>query len=669
MDLKYLLSFITIILISACVPESKQELTEVKFDLQNPIVQRIIQHELNQNKDSLFHYAHSPDPTHRYLVAKALASFQTERSLPILDSLINDPTRRVAAMAAYALGQSKSPKAEKILVSAFRSQDTSSVDNILNNRILEAIGKTGGMKMLEAMASVTTYRNTDTLLLLGQVRAFYQFAKRGIISENATKQIIEYINDGTFPDQVRLMAAHYLARSKNVLIDDYKYQITQAIIKEQNPNIKMALLLSLRKIKDKEIQEVLLDQLKLDQDWRIKINAIKAISAQDYITGAEIMIGTLDDPDIRVAHAAADFFVQNGNKDDAVIYRNLARQKNRPWLIRSRLYYAVFKNLPYYYTKTLSATRWELLQLIKDQENPFAKASYISALGNDPGAYSDLIKLMEEEENNTVLYSIMKALESIVTHDEFNQTFQSTRRYVRGQIMNIINRGLESNNPGVIAVAGDMIANEKSGLATLLDSTALIENALNDLNLPRDIEAYRALEKALAKVKGVRDPVLTNADSKFKPDFSLLEQFKDQNLVIVKTEKGVFTIELFPDHAPVSVLNFLSLVNTGYYNDKAVHRVVPNFVTQIGCDRGDGYGSLDYVIRSEVGPMYYDDGAYVGYASAGLHTESSQWFVTHSPTPHLDGAYTIFGKVVDGMDVLSKIEIGDKIQDIIIKVI
>ena len=650
----------------SCVPESKEELTEVELDLRNPVNQRIILHELNQNRDSLFFYAKSPNPTHRYLVARAFASYQTDRAIPILDSLILDPSRRVAAMAAYALGQIGSPKAESILVSSFKSQDTSSVDNILNSRILESIGKTGSKKMLESMATVSTYKSSDTLLLLGQVRGFYQFAKRGIISEKATEQVIKYINDSSYPKQVRLMAAHYLARSKDVLIDDYKYQITQALIKEQDPNIKMTLMLSLRKIKDKEIQETLLSQFELEQDWRVKVNTIKAIGVQDYITGAEKMIGALDDSDPRIALAAADFFVNNGNKDDATEYRKFARDKSRSPAIRARLYYAVFKNLPYYYTKTISATRWELLQLIKEVEDPYEKAAYISAFSNDPGAYSDLIKMIEEEESIPVRNAIMLALDSILNHDEFNQTFQTTRRYVKGQILNLINNCLESNDAGLIAVAGDMIASEKADISSLIDSTSQIENALNELKLPRDIEAYRSLEKALARIKGVKDPVLTQVDANFQPDFSLLDQFKDNIQVIVKTDKGFFTIELLLEHAPMSVLNFLQLVQDGYYNGKQVHRVVSNFVTQLGCNRGDGFGSLDYTIRSELGPIYYDDEAYVGYASAGLHTESSQWFVTHSPTPHLDGAYTIFGKVIEGMDVLTTIEIGDKIIDVIV---
>jgi cyclophilin family peptidyl-prolyl cis-trans isomerase len=124
-------------------------------------------------------------------------------------------------------------------------------------------------------------------------------------------------------------------------------------------------------------------------------------------------------------------------------------------------------------------------------------------------------------------------------------------------------------------------------------------------------------------------------------------------------------VKLYKNRAPGTVINFVDLVNKKFYNGKVFHRVVPNFVIQTGCPRGDGYGSLDYSIRSELPQIYYDGEGYIGMASAGNHTESTQWFITHSATPHLDGNYTIFGKVVEGMDVVHKIQQGDKINDII----
>ena len=120
-------------------------------------------------------------------------------------------------------------------------------------------------------------------------------------------------------------------------------------------------------------------------------------------------------------------------------------------------------------------------------------------------------------------------------------------------------------------------------------------------------------------------------------------------------------MEFFVEESPGSVSAILKLINDGYYDGKAFHRVVPNFVAQGGCPRGDGWGSMDYTIRSEFTSRGYQTGT-VGLASAGKDTESCQWFITHSPTPHLDGRYSIIAEVVDGMDVVHQLEVGDLIE-------
>ena len=95
--------------------------------------------------------------------------------------------------------------------------------------------------------------------------------------------------------------------------------------------------------------------------------------------------------------------------------------------------------------------------------------------------------------------------------------------------------------------------------------------------------------------------------------------------------------------------------------------MVPNFVIQNGCNRGDGFGAMDYLIRSEFPMISYDHAGRVGMASAGNNTESAQFFITSMPTPHLDGRYTIFADLISGMDVVQNIRRGDKINKITIK--
>ena len=147
-------------------------------------------------------------------------------------------------------------------------------------------------------------------------------------------------------------------------------------------------------------------------------------------------------------------------------------------------------------------------------------------------------------------------------------------------------------------------------------------------------------------------------------NWKIIDSLDRNSKVIIKTSQGDITMQLFQERAPGSVANFVELVNAKFYDGKPFHRVVPNFVIQTGCPRGDGFGSLDFTIRSELAGSYYDDEGYVGMASAGLHTEGTQFFITHSPTPHLDGRYTIFGKVISGMDVVRQISMGDTIKEI-----
>jgi cyclophilin family peptidyl-prolyl cis-trans isomerase/HEAT repeat protein len=130
---------------------------------------------------------------------------------------------------------------------------------------------------------------------------------------------------------------------------------------------------------------------------------------------------------------------------------------------------------------------------------------------------------------------------------------------------------------------------------------------------------------------------------------------------VFTTEKGTFTIDLMPEDAPLTVENFIKLARSNYFNGLTVHRVVPNFVMQDGDPRGDGNGGPGYQIRCEVNMLEYDRGA-VGMALSGKDTGGSQWFVTHSPQPHLDGGYTVFGKVNETeMKIVDIISRGDKI--------
>lgn len=159
-------------------------------------------------------------------------------------------------------------------------------------------------------------------------------------------------------------------------------------------------------------------------------------------------------------------------------------------------------------------------------------------------------------------------------------------------------------------------------------------------------------------IAGTRLGQVLNSDADYR---RALSRKNGSIKAVLTTAKGAFTIEFLPEDAPLTVDNWVRLARVGYFNGLAVHRVVPNFVMQDGDPRGDGTGGPGLSIRCEINMREYTRGA-VGMALSGKDTGGSQWFVTYSPQPHLDGGYTVFGQVSEAdMKVVDNIVRGDKI--------
>ncbi|WP_086267663.1 peptidylprolyl isomerase [Campylobacter devanensis] len=139
---------------------------------------------------------------------------------------------------------------------------------------------------------------------------------------------------------------------------------------------------------------------------------------------------------------------------------------------------------------------------------------------------------------------------------------------------------------------------------------------------------------------------------------------------VIKTDKGDMVAELYPDETPQTVANFVELAKSGFYDGLNFHRVIPNFVIQGGCPYGNGVGGPGWRIKCEcVGQKRKHNRGSLSMAHAGRDTGGSQFFVCHSPQPHLNGVHTIFGELIDdeSKSVLDAIRQGDKITTIEIK--
>lgn len=136
---------------------------------------------------------------------------------------------------------------------------------------------------------------------------------------------------------------------------------------------------------------------------------------------------------------------------------------------------------------------------------------------------------------------------------------------------------------------------------------------------------------------------------------------KKNPVVMMETEKGTMKIELYPNEAPGTVKNYISLIEKGFYNGLTFHRVISDFMIQGGCPKGDGTGGPGYKIKCETqgNPHRHLRGS-LSMAHAGKDTGGSQFFICHSPQSHLDGKHTVFGRVIEGLEVVDAIRKGDK---------
>jgi cyclophilin family peptidyl-prolyl cis-trans isomerase/HEAT repeat protein len=204
------------------------------------------------------------------------------------------------------------------------------------------------------------------------------------------------------------------------------------------------------------------------------------------------------------------------------------------------------------------------------------------------------------------------------------------------------------------------------GALAKLDAAAarpLLQDALDDRDWAVRVRARQLLaEQGVTGVEDKMRPAVAGrpVDS---PDWLAIVSPRFSPRVFLDTDKGSVELELTVLDAPLTVSNFSALARKGFFNNIPIHRVVPDFVVQDGDPRGDGESGPGYTIRDEINQHPYLRGT-VGMALDWQDTGGSQFFITHSPQPHLDGRYTVFGHVVNGMDVVDRLVPGDALRGV-----
>ncbi len=217
---------------------------------------------------------------------------------------------------------------------------------------------------------------------------------------------------------------------------------------------------------------------------------------------------------------------------------------------------------------------------------------------------------------------------------------------------------IRTQNVAFISLACERIRKDSLWMNKNTEIMQELLKAKSLLVMPRDYEAFVDIEKTIQQFNRKKYTYKSPAFN-HPINWKYVNTIKANQSVKIVTNKGNIILECKVNDAPGSVANFMFLLDSGYYNGKYFHRMVPNFVVQGGCPRGDGWGSLNWTQRSEFSNfLTYKPGS-VGIASSGKDSEGVQFFITHTYTSHLDGRYTIFAEVIEGMDIVNQLGVGD----------
>ncbi|MEM8526048.1 MAG: peptidylprolyl isomerase [Bacteroidota bacterium] len=644
----------------------QEDITAVSMDLNAPEVQRIYDLQDQLAQDSLIDLLQAEKATQRYWAARALASVQGEEAVEPLIPLLQDTAALVRQIAAYTLGQIGSEAAESALVNSF---DQKNPKRELNFYLLEAIGKSASAKYLPLISSVQTYQPTDTQLVKGQAYCIYNYMLRGITQPVATQKMLELVENTAHLDDARLVAANYLFRGRNLGLDTLANDssLAQVFSQESDPRIRMSLAIALGKTKTDLARETLLAQYDRESDYRVKCNIIRAFSNFDYLTVKIPVLNALRNPNLHIANSAVQYLTTYGNSREANSYRRLAKDTTLHPQIQIGLLAAANSKMPSYFTEYKGRINFDLRRAYESAGDPYLKAQALTAMGYFPRMYRYIGELDLSGEAAVVQTARMEALRLICRDEAFRASMGASVNRATREIGNYLLEGVKSGDVGQIYTASSALRVPERNFATILaDSIGILETALANLEIPKEIEAYNELGQTIAFFKGTtfeeKEP-----DYNHEIDWADVAKVNEETRATIQTSKGNITLKFYKDLAPATVANFIQLAQSNYFDGKNFHRVVPNFVIQGGCNRGDGFGAENFSIRSEVPPIRYERSGMIGMASAGLHTEGTQFFITHSPALHLNGKYTIFAEVVDGMQVVHDIQVGDTIERVAVE--
>jgi cyclophilin family peptidyl-prolyl cis-trans isomerase/HEAT repeat protein len=592
--------------------------------------------------DSLYTYFENENSTIRHDAVLSFASIQDTLSADKIGKLLlGDNNANVRRAAAFALGQTNCIAATEILLQSIAIERDNSVLKIA----LEAYGKIAPTKKLYVNSGLKQSDDVNA----GYAWMNYRFGLRSILDSLMVEENAKLL-DCSNSEYTRLGAASFFARSgKN--FENVEQRLEKTSQGDSSAEIRMNTAFALRKIKSDSSLLVLLNRAQYDTDYRVRVNVTRALHVFPFAKTKATLFHALSDKNINVAIAASGVIKATAAKEFWNEILTKAREVKN-WRTQADLYEASL------IATDVKDVVEEIFGIYKNSTNPYQKAALLISLQHSVMAYDFLNGQLNESNVPVIKLSAATALVSINGMKDFPSSLTKT-------FTKIYIAGINAGDPGVVSTFAAALADSTLGYKNVIKDFSFLYAAKQKFTLPKHVETIQPLHDAIAYFEGRKRTTIRN-EFNHPIDWQLVKKIPRDQQAIIKTMKGDIVIQLFVEEAPGSVSNFVALAKAHYFDHKIFHRVVPNFVVQGGCNRGDGFGSEDYSIRSEFNLRRYKTGS-IGMASAGKDTESTQWFITHSPTPHLDGRYTIFAEVKEGMDVVHHLEVGDEIVSVVLK--
>lgn len=624
----------------------------------------------------------------RKRAALAAGRIGNEASVAPLTSLLKDADPSVRAMAAFALGEVESATAADALISVVKNKDDGTE---LRARALEALGKIAGALpqeqqarqrelgavIREALEVESTRSQNQLTILLGLTAALRSRPA------DAGPTIARFLNS---PDaRVRSDAANVLARLR---LKDGNERLRLLVDTDRDPNVRANAARVLGITEDQDSFESLLTRARADADERVRVSGIRALAALKNPNAADLLLKhtTTNTNEILEIATTVGRLIPQTDYHDAILWFRTQNEKLNHTAPEIEIAFARVAPAAYLaeLEKLKAPSDWRATAAIANALAEYATLPDSVKAKAELAATAEarLRKMLEYRNADYAIPEVLRALAAFKPKDlqqilvarlgHADVIVRATAADLLGDLppsqeitQALIHDWKRSRND---AILNDDVLSVLDALAKQKNAAANDAIKLLGLNFPDHLVRRRAATLLAANDVGdfsaqVGKVQTRNTDVDYR---RALARIGRKVQAVVTTTKGSFTMELLPSEAPLTVDNFVQLAQRNYFRGITIHRVVPNFVIQDGDPRGDGNGGPGYQIRCEINEVPYDR-ATVGMALSGKDTGGSQWFVTHAPQPHLDGGYTVFGRVVAGMDVVDKIERGDVVKSIRIR--